>query len=55
MQKVTHFANINLYVKQTISYIEKPKGERWGNANNNYKWIKIGLQLSKNPNLKILP
>jgi len=27
LQKVTHFANTNLYVKQTISYIEKPKGD----------------------------
>jgi hypothetical protein len=27
MQKVTHFANVNLYVKQTISYIEKQKGD----------------------------
>ncbi len=26
-QKVTHFANVNLYVKQTISYVEKPKGD----------------------------
>jgi hypothetical protein len=26
MQKVTHFPYINLYVKQTISYIENPKG-----------------------------
>ena len=25
MQKVTHFANVNLYVKQTISYISPPK------------------------------
>ena len=30
MQKVTHFADINLYVKQTISYIEKPKGDNGG-------------------------
>jgi len=27
LQKVTHFANVNLYVKQTIMYIEKPKGD----------------------------
>ena len=26
MQKLTHFVNINLYVNQTISYVEKPKG-----------------------------
>lgn len=26
LQKLTHFANVNLYVKQTISYIEKQKG-----------------------------
>lgn len=25
--KLTHFDNVNLYVKQTISYIEKPKGD----------------------------
>ena len=30
MQKVTHFADVNLYVKQTISYIEKPKGDNGG-------------------------
>lgn len=27
MQKVTHFAGVNLYVKQTISYVEKQKGD----------------------------
>lgn len=30
LQKITHFPNINLYLKQTISYIEKQKGNNNG-------------------------
>lgn len=30
LQKITHFANVNLYLKQTISYIEKQKNENNG-------------------------
>ena len=30
LQKITHFANVNLYLKQTISYIENQKNENNG-------------------------